>query len=80
MPSWWMPDSWAKALAPTIALLGWTTKPVTAETRREARMMFSVCTPVVYGIRSERVRSAMTISSMAALPARSPRPLMVHST
>ena len=27
-PSWWMPDSWAKALPPTIALLGWTAKPV----------------------------------------------------
>ena len=27
-PSWWMPDSWANALRPTIALLGWTTKPV----------------------------------------------------
>ena len=26
------------------------------------------------------MRSAMTISSMAALPARSPMPLMVHST
>jgi hypothetical protein len=26
------------------------------------------------------VRTAMTISSSAALPARSPRPLMVHST
>ena len=26
-PSWWMPDSWAKALRPTMALLGWMTKP-----------------------------------------------------
>ena len=35
---------------------------------------------VRYGIASPRVCSAMTISSSAALPARSPRPLMVHST
>ena len=27
-PSWWMPDSWAKALAPTMALFGCTGKPV----------------------------------------------------
>ena len=31
-----MPDSWAKALAPTMALLGWTEKPVMPETVREA--------------------------------------------
>ena len=29
---------------------------------------------------SRRVRTAITISSSEALPARSPRPLMVHST
>ncbi len=29
---------------------------------------------------SRRVRTAMTISSKDALPARSPSPLMVHST
>jgi hypothetical protein len=34
-PSWWMPDSWAKALAPTIALLGCTAMPVRFDTRRE---------------------------------------------
>ena len=45
-PSWWMPASWAKALAPTIALFGWTMKPVMAETRRDAFMMSSVLTPV----------------------------------
>ena len=27
-PSWWMPASCANALAPTIALLGWTIMPV----------------------------------------------------
>jgi hypothetical protein len=80
MPSWWMPDSWAKALAPTIALLGWTLKPVMAETRREARVIISVLMPVTKGRVSRRVRRAMTISSMAALPARSPMPLTVHST
>ena len=34
-----MPDSWANALAPTIALLGWTAKPVRYETSREAGVM-----------------------------------------
>ncbi len=34
-----MPLSCAKALAPTMALLGWTLKPVIAETSRDAFMM-----------------------------------------
>jgi hypothetical protein len=41
-----MPLSWAKALAPTIALFGCTWKPVMAETRREAFMISWVTTPV----------------------------------
>ena len=36
--------------------------------------------PVVYGYWSARTRTAITISSNDALPARSPIPLMVHST
>ena len=35
---------------------------------------------VVQGNTSLRVRTAITISSSEALPARSPRPLIVHST
>ena len=35
-PSWWMPEACAKALAPTTALFGCTTKPVVCATRREA--------------------------------------------
>ncbi len=35
---------------------------------------------VVNGSRSARTRVAMTISSSEALPARSPMPLIVHST
>ena len=50
------------------------------ETRREARVIWLVSMPVSNGSRSLRVLSAITISSSAALPARSPRPLMVHST
>ena len=38
MPSWWMPDSWAKAFLPTIALLYWTGKAETADTSFEARI------------------------------------------
>ena len=35
--------------------------------------------PVRYGMMSLRTRSAITTSSSAVLPARSPRPLIVHS-
>ena len=38
-PSWWMPASWAKALRPTIALLGCTSKPVMVDSRREVSRM-----------------------------------------
>ena len=85
-PSTWTPDSWAKALAPTIALFGWTTKPVSCETswlvRQISLVLISVWRPSLAGLakKSARVRIAMTTSSSAALPARSPRPLIVHST
>ena len=42
-------------------------------------MMCSGAMPVWTPSASERVRMAMTISSNAALPARSPMPLMAHS-
>ena len=51
-----------------------------AETSLEARVIIVVSMPVWNGMTSLRVRSAMTISSMAALPARSPSPFTVHST
>ena len=80
-PSWWMPDSWANALRPTIALFGWTAKPVRYETRRLALLICSVATRLPpAGTAVGRVRSAMTTSSSEALPARSPRPLIVTST
>jgi hypothetical protein len=79
IPSWWMPDSCAKAFLPTMALFGCTAKPETVETRREMCMIFVVSTPVVYGMMSLRTRIAITTSSSAVLPARSPRPLIVHS-
>ena len=75
-----MPDSWAKALAPTIALFGCTGKPVTLDTRREVGTIWVASTPVSQSNTSRRVRTAITTSSSAALPARSPRPLRVHST
>ena len=46
---------------------------------RRARSAWRRCR-VVQGKRSARVFTAITISSSEALPARSPRPLMVHST
>ena len=74
-----MPASWANAFFPTIALLYWTGKPVTAETNFEVLFNNSVLMFVVYGIRSFLVRIAITTSSSAAFPARSPKPLIVHS-
>jgi hypothetical protein len=53
---------------------------VTFDTSLEARASIVVSMPVANGMRSRRTLSAITISSSAALPARSPMPLMVHST
>ncbi len=75
-----MPLECAKAFAPTIALLGCTRMPVIDETRRDVRVISRVLMPVVTPKTSGRCLSAMTTSSSAVLPARSPRPLMVHST
>ena len=47
MPSWWIPDSCAKAFLPTIALLNCTGKPETEATRWEMFMIFRVSIPVV---------------------------------
>ncbi len=74
-----MPLSCANALRPTIALLYCTGNEVAAETSFEARVSSVASTPVVNGKASLRVRIAITISSSAALPARSPMPFIVHS-
>ncbi len=62
---------------PTIALLNCTGNPDTCATRREIFMILVVSTPVWNGMMSLRTFSAITTSSSAVLPARSPRPLMV---
>ena len=49
-------------------------------TSREAGTICVVSIPVSSWNTSRRVRTVITISSSEALPARSPRPLMVHST
>mmetsp|Transcript_6179 Transcript_6179/g.18269 ORF Transcript_6179/g.18269 Transcript_6179/m.18269 type:complete len:272 (-) Transcript_6179:504-1319(-) len=82
MPSWWMPDSCWNAFAPTMALCGCTAMPVYSATMREVGVMCVASTAVRR--RGEKCvgplsLSAMTTSSRAALPARSPMPLMVHS-
>ena len=74
-----MPLSWAKAFRPTIALLYCTGNEVAAETSFEARVNMVASMPVTNGNLSLRVWIAITTSSSAALPARSPMPLMVHS-
>ena len=79
IPSWWMPLSWAKAFLPTIALLYCTENPLTVATSRLACMIRVVSMPVRYGMMSLRTRIAITTSSIAVLPARSPSPLIVHS-
>ena len=50
------------------------------ETSFDAGTICVVSMRVVHGKTSWRVRTAITISSSDALPARSPRPLIVHST
>ena len=74
-----MPLSWANALRPTIALLYCTGNEVAAETSLEARVSIVVSILFQYGNLSLRTLIAITTSSSAALPARSPMPLMVHS-
>ena len=75
-----MPDSCAKAFAPTMALFACTVIPVTLLTRRDAAIISSVTIFVRASKYASLVLSAITTSSMDALPARSPMPLMVHST
>ena len=75
-----MPDEWANAFAPTIALLGCTTMPVIEATIREGAMISLVLILVSAPKYSRRWRSAITISSIAQFPARSPMPFTVHST
>ena len=79
MPSWWMPLSWANAFRPTIALLYCTGNEVAAATSLLARIIMVASMPVQYGSTSFLTRIAITTSSRAVLPARSPMPLMVHS-
>ena len=74
-----MPEACAKAFAPTTALFGCTTKPVICDTRREVGTICVVSMRVSRSKKSLRVRKAITTSSSEVLPARSPRPLMVHS-
>ena len=76
-----MPASWAKALRPTMALLGWGQMPVMLGEQAAGGASSSVLMPVSAPEDvAPHACSAMTISSSEALPARSPMPLMVHST
>ena len=79
-PSWWMPEACAKAFAPTTALFGWTGVPVSSATRRDARVISFVFTPHSRPSFACRTLSSITISSSDVFPARSPMPLIVHST
>ena len=75
-----MPEEWANALAPTTALLGCTLMPVMVLTRWLAWVISRVLMQVWAPSSSPCILMAMTTSSSAVLPARSPRPLIVHST
>src|ERR1700742_4414553 len=74
-----MPLSCANALRPTIALLYCTGNEVAADTILEARVSCVVSILFHHGNLSLRMLIAITTSSSAALPARSPMPLTVHS-
>src|SRR2546428_13342201 len=75
-----MPEAWAKAFPPTTALLGWTGMPVCRETSALTSARRVVSMPVRSPSDFSRVRRIITTSSREALPARSPMPLIVHST
>ena len=79
IPSWWIPDSCAKAFAPTIALFGCTENPVIADNNLEDLVITSVLILVEYGSKSFLVLIAITTSSKDVFPARSPIPFIVHS-
>jgi len=72
-----MPDSWAKTLVPTIDFQAGMVRAEAAATYSLSSRKRDVCNP-----RSTlpRYLSAITTSSRAALPARSPRPLTVVFT
>ena len=55
MPSWWMPEWCANALAPTTALLGCTSMPVSCDTSREVRYSceWSSCVATPYTSRMQ---------------------------
>ena len=75
-----MPLECENAFAPTMALLACTGRPVMRLTRRLA-WVNSVASMSVWASSSSSCSFiAMTTSSMAVLPARSPRPFIVHST
>ena len=80
IPCWWMPASWAKAFRPTIALLGCGQTPVMLASMALVGLRSSLRTPVEKPRSSPRTFTAITNSSSEALPARSPMPLIVHST
>jgi len=81
MPSWWMPLSCAKAFLPTMALLYCTGKPVIGRDHLGGARELRACTTSVSERHASRRASSApcTHSSSAALPARSPMPLMAHS-
>src|SRR5207302_8151963 len=68
-----------KGVGADTALFGCTTKPVICDTRREVGTMCVVSIAESSPKKSLRVFTAITTSSSEVLPARSPRPLMVHS-
>ncbi len=75
-----MPDSCANAFSPTTALLRGIGRPVMLESRRLVGNRRLLSMPVCSPKSASRVLIAITTSSSEQLPARSPMPLMVHST
>ena len=47
IPSWWMPEEWAKAFDPTIALFRWIGSPISFDTIRLVFAISFVFTSVV---------------------------------
>src|SRR3990172_612909 len=79
IPSWWMPEGWANAFGPTMALFLWTGSPMRADTILLVFMISFMLIPVRrFPKISFRVWIARTTSSRAAFPSPSPIPFTLR--
>jgi hypothetical protein len=78
-PSWWMPGRVRERIRADDRLVRLHDEPGDLRTRPRGRHDLRCVDARLRPKKSARVCTAMTISSSEVLPARSPRPLIVHS-